>query len=266
MIQAFTPDPSQRLDLYFRVNSNGVPISFTFLDSAGDPFSFIYDDFQVKIKKYVGDKKNAILMGFGTGLSLTDNVLTLTFTETMTKVEPGEYYWELYKNDYGRPWLTGVAYAIDGNLPTIEATTTITVNEGGYDITITISEAGSSSVAWGDITGTLSNQTDLQSALDAKQATLVSGTNIKTINSTSLLGSGNITITSTSQFRGAHDASGNTFPAAGSGSGTAGAIVAGDEYYLSVAGTLDGGLWPIGTLVKALVDTPGQTTTNWRLS
>jgi len=47
---------------------------------------------------------------------------------------------------------------------------------------------------WGSITGTLSNQTDLQNALDAKQATLVSGTNIKTINSTSLLGSGNITI------------------------------------------------------------------------
>jgi hypothetical protein len=50
------------------------------------------------------------------------------------------------------------------------------------------------SVTWGDITGTLSDQTDLQSALDAKQATLVSGTNIKTINSTSLLGSGNVAV------------------------------------------------------------------------
>jgi len=35
-----------------------------------------------------------------------------------------------------------------------------------------------------------------QTALDAKQATLVSGTNIKTVNNTSLLGSGNISITS----------------------------------------------------------------------
>ena len=35
-----------------------------------------------------------------------------------------------------------------------------------------------------------------QTALDAKQATLVSGTNIKTINSTSILGSGNIAISS----------------------------------------------------------------------
>ena len=41
---------------------------------------------------------------------------------------------------------------------------------------------------WGDITGTLSNQTALQNALDAKQETLVSATNIKTINGTSVLG------------------------------------------------------------------------------
>lgn len=45
---------------------------------------------------------------------------------------------------------------------------------------------------WGSITGTLSAQTDLQAALNGKQASLISGTNIKTINSASLLGSGNI--------------------------------------------------------------------------
>jgi hypothetical protein len=54
---------------------------------------------------------------------------------------------------------------------------------------------GSGGVAWGGITGTLSDQTDLQSALNAKQATLVSGTNIKTVNGSSLLGSGNLVIT-----------------------------------------------------------------------
>jgi len=43
-----------------------------------------------------------------------------------------------------------------------------------------------------DITGTLSDQTDLQTALNWKQATLVSWTNIKTINSTSILWSWNI--------------------------------------------------------------------------
>ena len=55
--------------------------------------------------------------------------------------------------------------------------------------------ATSSGGTWGSITGTLSNQTDLQTALNGKQDSLVSGTNIKTINSTSLLGNGNISIT-----------------------------------------------------------------------
>lgn len=47
---------------------------------------------------------------------------------------------------------------------------------------------------WGSISGTLADQTDLTSALAGKQATLVSGTNIKTVNSTSLLGSGNLSV------------------------------------------------------------------------
>lgn len=41
---------------------------------------------------------------------------------------------------------------------------------------------------------TIADVTGLQAALDAKQATLVSGTNIKTINGGSLLGSGDLTV------------------------------------------------------------------------
>lgn len=48
--------------------------------------------------------------------------------------------------------------------------------------------------AWGSITGTLSDQTDLDTALNGKQDTLVSGTNIKTVNGNSLLGSGDLAI------------------------------------------------------------------------
>lgn len=57
-----------------------------------------------------------------------------------------------------------------------------------------IDAASGGGAAWGSITGTLSSQTDLQTALDAKQDDLVSGTNIKTINGSSVLGSGNLTI------------------------------------------------------------------------
>ena len=71
---------------------------------------------------------------------------------------------------------------------------------GGVEVnnTITgaqiIAGASGGGATWGGITGTLSTQTDLQSALNAKQDTLVSGTNIKTVNGNSLVGSGNVTI------------------------------------------------------------------------
>jgi len=52
--------------------------------------------------------------------------------------------------------------------------------------------SASAASTWGAISGTLSNQTDLQNALNAKQNTLVSGTSIKTLEGQSLLGSGNI--------------------------------------------------------------------------
>lgn len=50
------------------------------------------------------------------------------------------------------------------------------------------------SAQWGGIFGNITNQTDLQTSLSAKQATLVSATNIKTINGNSLLGSGDLVV------------------------------------------------------------------------
>lgn len=67
----------------------------------------------------------------------------------------------------------------------------------------------------------------------------------------------------TEHWRGAYNASGNTYPEAGSGSGVGGAIQAGDHYYLSVGGTLNGDVWNAGAMLWALTDTPGQTNSNW---
>jgi hypothetical protein len=77
---------------------------------------------------------------------------------------------------------------------------------GGVEVnnTITgaqiIAGASGGGATWGAITGVLATQIDLQTALNAKQDTLVSGTNIKTINSTSLIGCGNITIGGSSHY------------------------------------------------------------------
>ena len=65
-----------------------------------------------------------------------------------------------------------------------------------------IAAASGGGATWGGITGTLSAQTDLQGALNGKQNTLVSGTNIKTVNGNSLLGSGDVTINSNPKLLG----------------------------------------------------------------
>ncbi len=70
------------------------------------------------------------------------------------------------------------------NIKTINGSSVL----GSGDLTI------SSAATWGGITGTLSSQTDLNTALNGKQDTLISATNIKTINGNSILGSGNLTI------------------------------------------------------------------------
>lgn len=88
----------------------------------------------------------------------------------------------------------------------VNGTSTATILDGedgptytagsGIDITNNVISNTQTSAQWGNITGTLSNQTDLQDELDDKQDTLVSGTNIKTINGSSILGNGDIEVAS----------------------------------------------------------------------
>jgi hypothetical protein len=65
--------------------------------------------------------------------------------------------------------------------------------------------------------------------------------------------------------RGNYNASGNTFPSTG-GSGSAGAILKGDIWTITNPGTLGVTAVIAGQTVRALVDTPGQTASNWAIS
>lgn len=113
-------------------------------------------------------------------------------------------------------------HSVESDVPANAKFTDTTYTAGtGIDITNGVISNTQTSAEWGNISGTLSSQTDLQNALNdkantndiphntsdlindsgfltqhqdisGKQDTLVSGTNIKTINDTSVLGSGNI--------------------------------------------------------------------------
>lgn len=71
-------------------------------------------------------------------------------------------------------------------------------------------------------------------------------------------------VTGLLDYRGAYNASGNTFPATG-GSGSAGAILKGDLWVISNAGTLGGVAVQVGDSLIANTDTPGQTAANWNV-
>jgi hypothetical protein len=82
-----------------------------------------------------------------------------------------------------------------------------------------------------------------------------------------LLGSPTIVI-SEDHWRGYFDASVDEYPDPGLnaavGSGSGGAIRGGDEWSVSVAGTISGNYYPAGTIFKALEAVPGQTDAKWR--
>lgn len=65
--------------------------------------------------------------------------------------------------------------------------------------------------------------------------------------------------------RGNYDASVNTFPASG-GSGTSGAVLKGDTWRISVAGTLGGVHVDVDDWIRALADAPGQTAASWAIA
>ncbi|HVH92504.1 MAG TPA: tail fiber domain-containing protein [Candidatus Acidoferrum sp.] len=65
--------------------------------------------------------------------------------------------------------------------------------------------------------------------------------------------------------RGNYNASGNVFPSSG-GSGPGGAIMKGDIWRISVAGNLGGTDVAVDQQIRALVDSPAQTSSNWGIS
>ena len=89
-----------------------------------------------------------------------------------------------------------IPYGLINRLGDVDISNPTTGQNLTYDATNQVwkNTSTSATVAWGGVTGNLSDQTDLTNALNGKQDSLVSGTNIKTINNTSLLGSGDISV------------------------------------------------------------------------
>lgn len=81
---------------------------------------------------------------------------------------------------------------------------------------------------------------------------------------TIIMDSGSTVAAGSLALQDAVDISDDLFPSTG-GSGSLGAVKKGNLFPVTTGGTLDGNFVPAGSLLLALVDTPGQTATNWRV-
>ena len=109
----------------------------------------------------------------------------------------------------------------------------------------------------------------LQPTLDLKEDLVNKKSSLVTPNATDYLNTQGLSNYVQSQLatvirdRGMWDASGNLFPTTG-GSGSGGAVEKGNQWTISVSGTLGGiAVTAPYSVIRALVDVPGQTAANW---
>jgi hypothetical protein len=132
-----TFDPAKRLDLYFRINRNGSK-AFVFKNSEGEARSLAYEEFEFNIKEYSGGR-----ISISIPLTISENILTAEITEALSRVNEGEYYYELIRSDIGKTWLNGKAIFHNGVFDGVDNDTEdITISETGETIEITVMESG----------------------------------------------------------------------------------------------------------------------------
>lgn len=165
--------------------------------------------------------------------------------------------------------VTSASAARNNILPskTSNALKVLRVNSGETDYELATS---TDLVDWGDIGGTLSNQTDLQTALNARELLSNKATDLSSNDNThypttaAVKSAIDSAVAGLLDYRGVYNANTNVFPSTG-GSGSSGAILKGDCWFIGEPGTLGGTPVNTGDLLIANTDTPGQTAGNWNV-
>jgi hypothetical protein len=157
-------DPSRRLDIYLRIDRVNSRVLAFFQDD-GSEFSLIYEDFEVFISRYAGDRVKMVNLTIGSGLTISDNKLYISLTEDQSNVNEGEYYWELYRPDTGQTWLNGYALFHNGEFDGVNPIEPIVIGSEN-PVTITIDQpiqiGGGTENAVQSVTGDGVNNADPQ--------------------------------------------------------------------------------------------------------
>lgn len=159
-------DPSKKVRMVFRVERDGI-ISLNF---DIDITNYVFD---LEFRKRASDEPAFRFTESNGGIvHATPNKVNIVFTQTNSAVKPMEYLitfnrLKLSDGSY-KAWLNGFAEATDRDVDNNISTDTFTIGDGGDTIQLTINDILAAGGTWGSITGTLSDQTDLQAALNLK--------------------------------------------------------------------------------------------------
>ena len=97
---------------------------------------------QLLIKKNPGARTNIISLTLNNGLSFPiyeTNVIEARFQSATTRIEEGQYYWQLVKTDTDEPWVNGWAKFSFGPLGSQGSEQELTINRVDQEISVELS-------------------------------------------------------------------------------------------------------------------------------
>lgn len=242
------------------------------LNAMGDTPSLVIASASVTTKPSSPNEKDVYIVPAGSAWAALDeaydNQLAM-FERGGWKYITPKFGWQIRnKADNGVLWYDGDSWEVSGS-----GGGTGTVTSVGLSLPNIFTISGSPVTTSGTLSATLANQSANQifagpssggAATPSFRSLVIADIpDISSVYATKAYADG--LVVGLLDDRGNFDASSNTFPAA-AGSGSGGAVLKGDLWTISVAGTLGGTAVTPGDIVRALVDTPGQTASNWAVS
>jgi hypothetical protein len=130
-------DPARLYTLKLRINRRAEKtFVFTENDLAMD---ISVGTWELFVKKYPGDKKKVISLTLGNGLEIPiyqDDRFVASFTSAHTKLEKGEYYFELVRTDIEKTYLNGICKVYFGPEDNAPDNDIVTVDVSDEDVNV----------------------------------------------------------------------------------------------------------------------------------
>lgn len=140
---AISFDPARKLTLYFRVARDGSK-TFSFVDANGTAKDVSGYSFAFSFKYRASDSSNVFSIANGDLTRPSTDKITIPVSSTLTNVAPQEYYWQMdvtLPDTKVHTWLTGSAKFHNGEFDGVTESSTITVDESGSAVTISITDS-----------------------------------------------------------------------------------------------------------------------------